>query len=65
MPSRIKPLLIHAAHLAVAAAVAALLGWLGTNQAQIVAAIPPHYQGIALTAFSLFAAFKYQSGGKP
>jgi len=65
MPSRIRPLLIQAAHVAGAAVAAAILGWLSTNQAQIVAAMPAHYQGLAATAIALLIAFKYQPKPKP
>ena len=65
MRPRLKPLLIHAAHLAGAAAVTALLGFLSTNQGDIIKAIPPHWQGFALTVAALFGAFKYTPGAKP
>lgn len=49
----------HAAHVAAAAAGAALLTWLGTNSAQVVAALPAHAQGFAATAIGLLIAIKY------
>jgi hypothetical protein len=57
-----KTLLLHASHVAAAAAGAALLGWLSANQQQVVAAVPAHYQGMIATAIMLLVALKSRWG---
>lgn len=50
----------QSAHVAVAAAGAALLAFAGSHSAQLVSALPAAWQGYAATFVGLLVAIKYQ-----
>jgi len=59
MPSRIKPLIRHALHIAAAGAATALIGFVSQNSEQITSAVPAHWQGIAASVILFIGAIKY------